>query len=56
MKKYTTEELKEVLDKHRKWRLGEEGGERADLRGAYLRGAYLRGAYLRGADLRGADL
>ena len=64
-------ELKEILEKHRKWLSKEEGGEMADLgcadlrcanlRGADLRGAYLSRvnlsrAYLRGADLRGADL
>ena len=51
-----TEELKEILEKHRKWVNSEDGGERADLRGADLRGADLRGADLRGADLSGADL
>ena len=49
-------ELKEVLDKHRKWLYDEEGGYRADLRDADLRDADLRGANLRGANLRGADL
>ena len=59
-------DLKEVLRKHLDWLRGEEGGERADLRGAYLcdadlcgadlRGADLRDAYLCDADLRGADL
>ena len=53
--------LSEVLNKHKKWINNEDGGERADLRGAYLSGADLRGAdlsgaYLRGADLSGADL
>ena len=48
--------LKEVLDKHLKWLRDEDGGERADLRGAYLREADLHGADLREADLRGADL
>ena len=56
MKIYTVEELNKILELHKKWRLGEEGGERANLRGAYLRGAYLEGAYLRGANLRGANL
>ncbi len=66
MKTYTADELKAVVEKHGKWLRGEEGGERADLRGAdlqgaylrgaCLRGAYLQGAYLRVADLRGADL
>lgn len=67
----TQKELGEILDKHHKWLNNEEGGERADLSGAYLRdvilvhadlryadlnGAILRGAYLRDADLSGADL
>jgi len=55
-----------VLKRHADWRARREGGERADLRGAYLSEADLReanlsradlsGAYLSGADLRGADL
>ena len=59
-------QLREILGKHKKWLLGEDGGERADLSGADLRGADLREAVLReavlsgadlsGADLRGADL
>ncbi|MDH3068810.1 pentapeptide repeat-containing protein [Akkermansia sp. N21169] len=66
-----TEELKEILEKHRKWINGEDGGKRAylsganlinanlrdaDLRDANLSGANLSGADLRYADLRGADL
>ena len=50
------EKLKEVLDKHRKWIYGEEGGCCANLRGADLFDADLCDANLRGADLRGADL
>ena len=60
------EDLKAVLDKHLKWVVGEDGGERAnlydanlrgaDLYDANLRGANLYGANLRGANLRGADL
>ena len=60
-----TDELKIVLEKHRKW-LSNDGGERADLRyadlsytdlrDADLRDADLRDADLRGSDLRGADL
>ena len=50
----TKEELKEILDKHKRW-LYESGGwsedDRADLRGANLRGANLRGANLWGADI-----
>lgn len=48
-------ELKKVLDSHRKW-LNNDGGERANLSGANLSGANLRDANLRGADLRGAYL
>ena len=44
-------ELDDILDAHRKWLDGEDGGERA-----YLRNADLRNAYLRNADLRNADL
>jgi uncharacterized protein YjbI with pentapeptide repeats len=55
------EELNKVLELHRKWLYGEDGGVRADLRGANLSGADLReadlsGAYLRGANLREANL
>ena len=62
----TRSEIKQVLELHKKWLNNEQGGERADLRGADLskanlreadlRWANLRGANLRGADLRGADL
>ena len=55
------EDLKEILDRHRKWIYGEPEGVRANLSDAYLRGADLRGAdlsraNLSDADLRGADL
>ena len=50
------EELKEILDNHKKWLNGEPGGKMADLIGADLRDANLRGADLSGADLRDADL
>ena len=52
----TQDEIKLILDKHKKWLNDEEGGERADLRDADLCDADLRDADLRGADLRGADL
>jgi len=42
--------------KHKRWLLGDEGGERANLEGANLTGANLRGANLEGANLRGANL
>ncbi len=51
-----TTQLKEILDKHKEWVLGGDGGQRADLQRADLQGAYLRGADLQGADLRGAYL
>lgn len=61
IKKINPEELKEILEKHRKWLNNQPDGERAflrhiDLRGADLRGADLRCVNLRGVDLRGADL
>jgi len=50
-----TDELKTILEQHKLW-LEDEGGARANLRGADLRGADLQGADLRGANLRGANL
>jgi len=41
MKTYTKKELDLILLAHGKWLAGEEGGERADLRGANLCGANL---------------
>ena len=52
----TNEELKKIIEKHEKWLKDQEGGERANLCGAYLRGANLCGTNLRGADLRDANL
>ena len=52
--KIGAERLQEIISSHGKW-LNDEGGQRADLQGAYLRGADLRGADLQGADLQGAD-
>ena len=52
----TQEKLKEIIVSHGKWLRDEEGGERADLKGAYLEGADLRGAYFRGVNLKGANL
>ena len=48
MRELTKEEI-EVLQRHAKWLKNEEGGEKANLRGADLRGADLRGANLRDA-------
>ena len=61
-----TDQIKEVIQKHKSWLLDEVVGERADLSDADLSDANLRGANLscadlscanlRGADLSGADL
>ena len=71
MKKISDTELKATIYKHAKWVRGEDGGERANLRGtdlynadlcdadlcnANLRNANLRNADLRNANLRNADL
>ena len=53
---YTQEELKEILTKHVKWLNDEEGGERADLRGANLEYANLEDANLIDANLEYANL
>ena len=42
-------DIKKTLELHAAWRLGDEGGERADLSGANLSGANLYGANLSGA-------
>lgn len=52
----TQEELNMILDKHKKWLNSEDGGERADLRGASLFRVDLRWTDLRGANLGGANL
>lgn len=52
----TQKELNMILDKHKMWLSGKEGGEKADLRGADLRGVNLSEAYFGGADLCGANL
>ena len=52
----TSEEITKVLDLHKKWLNNEQGGERANLRGADLHLANLSEANLRWADLREANL
>jgi uncharacterized protein YjbI with pentapeptide repeats len=56
MRTISQRELKEILDKHKKWLNNEDGGKRAELRYVYLQGFDLRHANLRNADLQGADL
>jgi hypothetical protein len=56
MKTYTEEQLQEILQKHKLWIDGEDGGERADLRYADLRYVDLSYADWRYADLSYADL
>ena len=50
----TPEELKKILDDHKKWLKDNRDGQRADLRSADLSEANLRWANLREADLREA--
>ena len=50
-----SEKLQKIILGHALW-LADDGGERANLRGADLRGADLRGADLSGADLSRANL
>jgi len=52
----TNEKLQDILSAHKKWLNGEDGGVKADLRGADLMGANLRYAELMGADFRYAEL
>jgi uncharacterized protein YjbI with pentapeptide repeats len=52
----TPEELAGVLHNHAKWVADEDGGERANLKGAYLKWANLKGANLKGANLKWANL
>ena len=54
--KITQEKLNSIIASHGKWLRDEEGGKRANLRGANLVGANLIGANLIGANLRGANL
>ena len=51
-----SKQLSDILESHKQWLMGKEGGQRAYLQGANLQRADLRGADLRGADLQGAYL
>jgi hypothetical protein len=55
MKKYTGEELKNVVYKHKEWLLGHDKGQRADLSDSDLTGVNLSGANLDGANLHGVE-
>ena len=50
------DEWRDILEKHARWMRGAEGGERANLQGAYLRGADLQDADLQDANLQDANL
>ena len=54
--KISAKKLQEIIKSHGRWLRNEEGGERADLRGADLSSADLSGADLSGADLSSANL
>lgn len=54
--KIGTKKLQEIIESHGKWLKFEDGGQRANLRGADLRDAYLQGTHLRGAYLQNANL
>ena len=57
MKKFTQEELDQILAAHKLWlESSRKRGKRADLQGVNLRGVHLQGANLYGVNLRGADL
>ena len=56
LRKISREELAEILEAHKKWLIGEEGGKRADLSRAKLSRAKLRRAALSDADLSSAKL
>ena len=56
MKRYTSDELKEIIRLHALWLADADGGTRANLIGADLIGANLSGADLSGADLSDANL
>lgn len=47
MKEFTSEELKEILEKHDKYLRFEQGGEIADLSGADLRGVVGDAIYIK---------
>ena len=52
----TPEEIKVMLELHKKYVFGEVGGVRANLQGADLKEADLKWANLQGANLQGANL
>lgn len=56
MRTISYKELQIILEKNKKWINGEDGGERANLRGSDLRGSDLSEANLRGSDLSEANL
>lgn len=55
MKKYTQEELKELIQLHQEWLNGSTIGRRLDLRGEDLSEVNLRYSYLKGANFIGTN-
>ena len=56
MKNYSEEELKNILNLHKKWLDDDPAGKMANFQGANLQGANFQGANLQGANLRSANL
>lgn len=54
--KMPSSEIRKILDEHVRWARKEEGGRRADFKGAYLVGANFEGEYLEGANFEEAIL
>lgn len=61
LRKISEDDLRGILEKHKKWLNGEDDGEKADLRNvdflnSDLRGVDLRWSNLQGSNLQGADI
>ena len=56
MRKFTEEQLREIIESHGRWLRDKEGGTRADLSGSDLSYSDLSGSDLRGSDLSYSDL
>ena len=56
LSKISKDDLRGILEKHKKWLNGEDCGEKADLRNVDFLNFDLQGVDLRGSDLQGSDL